>query len=70
MVNELEFLEGIMKNRMKNSTELEVYSKIEVYEEILEEIEEIKASRNVLSFEFTCECRHTFKKSHNKVIIF
>ena len=45
MVNELEFLEGIIKSRMKNSTELEVYSKIDVYEEILEEIEEIKASR-------------------------
>ena len=44
MVNELEFLEGIIKSRMKNSTELEVYSKIMVYEEILEEIEEIKAS--------------------------
>ena len=45
MVNELEFLEGIIKSRMKNSTELELSSKIEVYEEILEEIEEIKASR-------------------------
>ena len=45
MVNELEFLEGIIKNRVKNGTEIEVYSKIEVYEEILEEIEEIKASR-------------------------
>ena len=45
MVNELEFLEGIIKSRMKNSTELGVSSKIEVYEEILEEIEEIKASR-------------------------
>ena len=45
MVNELEFLEGIIKSRIKNSTALEIYSKIEVYEEILEEIEEIKASR-------------------------
>ena len=45
MVNELEFLEGIIKSRIKFNTELEVYSKIEVYEEILEEIEEIKASR-------------------------
>ena len=44
MVNELEFLEGIIKSRMKNSTEIELSSKIEVYEEILEEIEEIKAS--------------------------
>ena len=68
--DELEFLEGVIKSRIESSIELEVCSKIEVYEEILEEIEEIKASRNVLSFEFTCECRHTFKKSHNKVIIF
>ena len=45
MVDELGFLEGILKSRVKNSTEIEVYSKIEVYEEILEEIEEIKASR-------------------------
>ena len=45
MVNELEFLEGIIRSRIKTSTELEIYSKIEVYEEIEEEIEEIKASR-------------------------
>ena len=45
MINELEFLEGIIKSRVKNSTELKVYSRIVVYEEILEEIEEIKASR-------------------------
>ena len=45
MVNELEFLEGIIKIRIKFNTELEVYSRIVVYEEILKEIEEIKASR-------------------------
>ena len=45
MVNELEFLEGIIKSRIKNSTELEVYSNIPAYEEILEEIKEIKDSR-------------------------
>ena len=45
MINELEFLEGILKTRMKNNTEIEVSSKVKVYVEILEEIEEIKASR-------------------------
>ena len=45
MIDELEFLEGIIKSRIKSSKKFEVYSKIEVYEEILEEIEEIKASR-------------------------
>ena len=45
MVNELEFLEGIIKSRIESSKELEVYSNIPAYVEILEEIEEIKASR-------------------------
>ena len=45
MVDELEFFEGIIKYRMKNSIAIEVSSKVEVYVEILEEIEEIKASR-------------------------
>ena len=45
MVNELEFLEGIIKSRIESSKELEVYSNIPAYEEILEEIEEIKESR-------------------------
>ena len=45
MVNELEFLEGIIRSRIKNSKEFEVYYNIPAYEEILEEIEEIKASR-------------------------
>ena len=45
MVNELEFLEGMIKSRVENCIYLGVYSKIEVYEEILEKIKEIKASR-------------------------
>ena len=45
MIDELEFLEGIIKSRVENCIYLEVYSNIPAYEEILKEIEVIKASR-------------------------